>query len=165
MFFEPEQRMTQAFMKRAVVGIIEQGVGKEDQRRQRALLPQKAVAHGQQRLPSNAQQLLSTQPPGLRLRQWPEALGIQAGPQPLAQQRVGPAQGLEGHHKTAVQGQAHGLQIGPGFAASRRHRTTIGSAQPHLLHGQAPAPQLGAIGGEAVEMAADLGQRRRRHDG
>ena len=74
---------------------------------------------------------------------------------------VGPAEGLKWQQEPTEERQAHGLKVGPRFAADGRHRVAVPRPQPHPLSIEAPSPQLWPVGGQAIEMAA-LGSGR--HD-
>lgn len=141
--------------------IIQQGLGEVGEGRLWALFLQQPITLGQQLLPPQPQLLLGPKPPGLALRQGPLPLSIEAALQLLPQQIVGPAEGLKWQQEPTEERQAHGLQVGPRFAADGRHRVAVPRPQPHPLSIEAPSPQLWPVGGQAIEMAA-LGSGR--HD-
>ena len=78
------------------------------------------------------------EPPGMGLgeRALPEA--ILAGPEGFTQQLIRFAKVLQRAEEAAVQGQAHGFEVGPGVVDGNGKGRAIAGVQPHALSTNEP---------------------------
>ena len=97
------------------------------------------------------------EPPGMGLGEWALPEAILTGPEGFTQQLIRFAKVLQWAEEAAVQGQPHGLEVGPGVVDGNGKGRAIAGVQPHALSTNAPTAKFGGIGCETVEVAVGEG--------